>query len=158
AAFNFQADGTVVPGLAAQTSTQMASLNSAANIREQGVLDRMGDVNDVDQLLADSSLTDYLKMAYGLAYDTSDAELRNILTDPAHAASVGQADRKAAFNFAADGSLPTSTGAQTGEQTVNTSDNYGARVNNQGDDLIDRVIANYKSRMDDANGVKSVND
>lgn len=158
AAFNFQADGTVVPGLPAQTTTQMASLNSAANIREQGILDRMGDVNDVDQLLADSSLTDYLKMAYGLAYDTSDAELRNILTDPAHAASVGQGDLNAAFNFGADGSLPTSTSAQTGEQTTNTSDNYGARVNSQGDDLIDRIIANYKSRMDDADGVKNVND
>jgi hypothetical protein len=158
AAFNFQADGTVVPGLPAQTTTQMASLNSAANIREQGILDRMGDVNDVDQLLADSSLKDYLKMAYGLAYDTSDAELKNILTDPAHAASVGQADLNAAFNFAADGSLPTSTSPQTGEQTTNTSDNYGARANNQGNDLIDRIIANYKSRMDDANGVKNVND
>lgn len=158
AAFNFQADGTVVPGLPAQTTTQMASLNSAANMREQGILDRMGDVNDVDQLLADSSLTDYLKMAYGLAYDTSNAELKNILTDPAHAASVGQADLNAAFNFASDGSLPTSTTAQTGEQTTNTSDNYGARVNNQGDDLIDRIVANYKSRMDDAKGVKNVND
>ncbi len=158
AAFNFQADGTVVPGLPAQTTTQMASLNSAANIREQGILDRMGDVNDVDQLLADSSLTDYLKMAYGLAYDTSNAELKSILTDPAHAASVGQADLNAAFNFAADGSLPTSTSPQTGEQTTNTSDNYGARANNQGNDLIDRIVANYKSRMDDANGVKNVND
>lgn len=158
AAFNFQADGTVVPGLPAQTTTQMASLNSAANIREQGTLDRMGDVNDVDQLLADSSLTDYLKMAYGLAYDTSNAELKSILTDPAHAASVGQADLNAAFNFAADGSLPTSTSPQTGEQTTNTSDNYGARANNQGNDLIDRIVANYKSRMDDANGVKNVND
>ncbi|GAA3062136.1 hypothetical protein GCM10010520_07970 [Rhizobium viscosum] len=158
AAFNFQADGTVVPGLPAQTTTQMASLNSAANMREQGILDRMGDVNDVDQLLADSSLTDYLKMAYGLAYDTSNAELKSILTDPAHAASVGQADLNAAFNFASDGSLPTSTTAQTGEQTTNTSDNYGARANNQGNDLIDRIIANYKSRMDDAKGVKSVND
>jgi len=157
AAFNFAADGTVTPGWA-QTSAQMASVNSAANAREQGVLDRMGDVNDVDQLLADSSLTDYLKMAYNLAYDTSDAELRNILTDPAHAASVGQSDLNAAFNFAADGSLPTSTTAQTGEQTINTSDNYGARANNQGDDLIDRIIANYKSRMDDAKGVKNIND
>ncbi len=158
AAFNFQADGTVAPGLPAQTTTQMASLNSAASIREQSTLDRMGDVNDVDQLLADSSLTDYLKMAYGLAYDTSNAELKSILTDPAHAASVGQADLNAAFNFAADGSLPTSTSPQTGEQTTNTSDNYGARANNQGNDLIDRIIANYKSRMDDANGVKNVND
>ncbi|EJJ28859.1 DUF1217 domain-containing protein [Rhizobium sp. CF142] len=158
AAFNFQADGTVVPGLPAQTTTQMASLNSAANIREQGTLDRMGDINDVDQLLADSSLTDYLKMAYGLAYDTSNAELKSILTDPAYAASVGQADLNAAFNFAADGSLPTSTSPQTGEQTTNTSDNYGARANNQGNDLIDRIVANYKSRMDDANGVKNVND
>lgn len=157
AAFNFAADGTVTPGWA-QTSAQMASVNSAANAREQGVLDRMGDVNDVDQLLADSSLTDYLKMAYNLAYDTSDAELRNILTDPAHAASVGQSDLNAAFNFAADGSLPTSTSAQTGEQTINTSDNYGARANNQGDDLVDRIIANYKSRMDDAKGVKNIND
>ncbi|MBB3408649.1 hypothetical protein FHT87_002552 [Rhizobium sp. BK316] len=157
AAFNFAADGTVTPGWA-QTSAQMASVNSAANAREQGVLDRMGDVNDVDQLLADSSLTDYLKMAYGLAYDTSSAELRNILTDPAHAASVGQSDLNAAFNFAADGSLPTSTTAQTGEQTINTADNYGARANNQGDDLIDRIIANYKSRMDDAKGVKNIND
>ena len=157
AAFNFAADGTVTPGWA-QTSAQMASVNSAANAREQGVLDRMGDVNDVDQLLADSSLTDYLKMAYGLAYDTSNAELKNILTDPAHAASVGQGDLNAAFNFGSDGSLPTSTTAQTGEQTTNTSDNYGARVNSQGDDLIDRIIANYKSRMDDADGVKNVND
>ncbi|MBB3392405.1 hypothetical protein FHT82_005192 [Rhizobium sp. BK275] len=157
AAFNFAADGTVTPGWA-QTSAQMASVNSAANAREQGVLDRMGDVNDVDQLLADSSLTDYLKMAYGLVYDTSSAELRNILTDPAHAASVGQSDLNAAFNFAADGSLPTSTTAQTGEQTINTADNYGARANNQGDDLIDRIIANYKSRMDDAKGVKNIND
>jgi len=157
AAFNFQTDGTVTPGWA-QTSAQRATMNLAASAREQGVLDRIGDVNDVDQLLADSSLTDYLKMVYGLAYDTSDAELRNILTDPAHAASVGQSDLNAAFNFAADGSLPTSTSAQTGEQTINTSDNYGARANNQGDDLIDRIIANYKSRMDDAKGVKSIND
>ncbi len=157
AAFNFQADGTVAAG-SAQTSAQMASVNSAASIREESILDRMGDVNDVDQLLADSSLTDYLKMAYGLSYDTTDAELKNILTDPAHAASVGQSDLNAAFNFRADGSLPTSTSAQTGEQTTNTSDNYTSRVNNQGNDLIDRIIANYKSRMDDADGVKSIND
>ncbi len=160
AAFNFQADGTVVPGLTVHSPAQLASVNSATTIREEGILDRMGDINDVDQLLADTSLTDYLKMAYGLAYDTTDAELRNILTDPAHAASVGQSELNAAFNFAADGSLPTLTTAQTGEQTMTTGDNYGARVNDQGNDLIDRIIANYKTRMDDDNsaGVKSVND
>lgn len=158
AAFNFLADGTVAAGGPAQTSTQIASLNSDANIREQGILDRLGDIGDIDDLLADSSLTDYLKMAYGLSFDTTDTELRNILTDPAHAASVGQGDLNAAFNFAADGSLPTLTTAQTGEQTANTSDNYGGRVNDQGNALIDRIVANYKSRMDDADGVKSVND
>ncbi len=69
AAFNFAADGTVTSG-PRQTSAQIASVNSAASMREQGILDWMGDVNDVDQLLADS-VPDGLSERWPTAWPTT---------------------------------------------------------------------------------------
>lgn len=158
AAFNFKADGTLDDGLTAQTQEQIADarFNTQTNVADYK--DRIGSAANVDELLSDDGLLNVIKSAFGLAYDMPTSTLRSILTDPAYAAGAGYADLNAAFNFAADGSLPAVSSIQTAEQSQLTTDNYGARYDDEQADVIDKVIDNYKTRMDDDPQVENIND
>lgn len=106
-AFNFKSDGTLGsaarPQTAAQTASVVAQGNSAANYYKSTIL--FGSIATVDEFIANKKMTTFVKDAYGLAPNFSDADLRSILTDPAYATSVGQSAINAAFNFQADGTL-----------------------------------------------------
>lgn len=164
AAFNFKADGSLEDGMAAQTATQISNTKFAATARTDDYSARMATITNVDDLIADPAITNFLKSTYNLPTNISDADLRSILTDPAAASAAGYADLNADFNFAADGSLPVLGSVQTAAQAQATNDNYAARYDDERDEAIDEVADNYKSMMADSTSlldfseIKSVND
>ncbi|NKF33235.1 DUF1217 domain-containing protein, partial [Pseudomonas sp. BGM005] len=81
AAFNFKADGSLEDGLAAQTSSQTTNTKIAAGARTDDYSSRMATIANVDELIADPAITNFLKSTYNLPFDISDAELKSILTD-----------------------------------------------------------------------------
>ena len=164
AAYNFKADGTLEDGMSAQTSSQVTNTKLTAAARTDDYSARMAAISNVDDLLADPAITNFLKSTYNLPTGISDADLRSILTDSAAAAAAGYADLNADFNFAADGSLPAVSSVQTAAQAQATNDNYAARYDDERDDAIDEVAANYQKMMADSTSlldfseIDSVND
>jgi hypothetical protein len=112
AAFDFQPDGSVNGSAqsAAQTSASTTLFDQAA----RSLKVQVEVVTDLDDLVANKSLSAFVKLAYGVPYTTTEDDFRKLLTDPAYAASVGAPDAASAFNFNADGSLVG--GAQTTAQ------------------------------------------
>lgn len=103
AAFNFQSDGSV--NGSAQTSAQTTASTALFDQVSRSLKIQVEVVTDLDDLVANKSLTAYVKLAYGVPYTTTEDNFRKLLTDPAYAASVGAPDAASAFNFNADGSL-----------------------------------------------------
>ncbi|MDO3434146.1 DUF1217 domain-containing protein [Rhizobium sp. CBN3] len=164
AAFNFKADGSLEDGMAAQTSAQITNTKIAASARADDYSARMATIANVDDLIADPAITNFLKSTYNLPFDITDADLKSILTDATAAAAAGYSDFNADFNFAADGSLPVVSSIQTADQAQTTNDNYMARYDDERDEAIEEVADNYKSMMADSSSllnfsdVKTVND
>ncbi|OWV64756.1 hypothetical protein ATY76_20805 [Rhizobium sp. R339] len=164
ASFNFKADGSLEDGMSAQTGGQVTNTKLAAAARTDDYSARMSTISNVDDLLADPAITNFLKSTYNLPTGISDTDLRSILTDAAAASAAGYADLNADFNFAADGSLPAVSSVQTAAQAQATNDNYAARYDDERDDAIDEVAANYKKMMADSTSlldfseIDSVND
>ncbi|MBW9115739.1 DUF1217 domain-containing protein [Rhizobium cauense] len=122
-AFNFNADGTINSAAAsyvAQTSEQMSSMAAKAADATRSYQAKIANITNVDDLIADATMTRYVKDAYGMPQDMSDTDLRAVLTDSSYADQLGYGIVKAAFNFQADGSLPESTSAQTSSQMRQT--------------------------------------
>lgn len=180
--FNFKADGTV--NGAAQTSDQQAAVEEQYNLTVPAALITSSDsssevrytsataadynktyyqktiagVTTVDDLVADDRLTSYIKTAYSLGQDFSNAALKSALTDPTYARLLGVSDLNQAFNFGSDGKLESgATAAQTADQATGTSDNYMARYDDLQQEEISAAVANYKKRMTSTN-VKNIND
>ncbi|MDQ0319390.1 hypothetical protein QO002_001528 [Pararhizobium capsulatum DSM 1112] len=143
--FNFQADGTLVSGKAAQTTTQMASTSAgwmALYNDKQDAADEtlissfqtlMQTVTDVDSFLADTKITSLVLKAFGLENEGDTArKLKKVLTsdlsDPkSYANSLKDSrytDLVKAFNFNADGSLGTPTLAQSESEILLTAKSY----------------------------------
>ncbi|RUM26138.1 DUF1217 domain-containing protein [Rhizobium vallis] len=164
AAFNFKADGSLEDGMAAQTASQINNTKITAGARTDDYSSRMATIGNVDDLLADPAITNFLKSTYDLPFDISNADLKSILTDPTAAAAAGHADLNADFNFAADGSLPALSSVQNADQAQTTNDNYAARYDDERDEAIDEVASNYKTMMAPSNSlldfsdIKTVND
>lgn len=164
AAFNFKADGTLEDGMQAQTAAQISNTKISATARTNDYSARMRAIANVDDLIADDAITNFLKSTYNLPFDISDADLKSILTDATAAAAAGHADLNADFNFAADGSLPVVSSVQTADQAQTTNDNYAARYDDERDEAIDEVASNYQKLMADSSSllnfsdVNSVND
>ncbi|ACI53842.1 protein of unknown function DUF1217 [Rhizobium leguminosarum bv. trifolii WSM2304] len=164
AAFNFKADGSLKDGLAAQTDTQIRNTKFAAGARTDDYSARMATIANVDDLIADPAITNFLKSTYNLPLNISNADLKSYLTDATAASAAGYADLNADFNFAADGSLPVVSSVQTADQAQTTNDNYMARYDDEREEAIDEVASNYSSMMADSTSlldtaeIKSVND
>ncbi|MBX4932305.1 DUF1217 domain-containing protein [Rhizobium bangladeshense] len=164
AAFNFKADGSLEDGMAAQTSSQITNTKITASARTDDYSARMAKIANVDDLIADPAITNFLKSTYNLPFDISNADLRSILTDAAAATAAGYADLNADFNFAADGSLPVVSSVQTAEQAQTTNDNYMARYDDEREEAIEEVADNYTRMMADSTSlldfseIDSVND
>ncbi|WP_160004963.1 DUF1217 domain-containing protein [Rhizobium sp. 18055] len=151
ASFNFQADGTVSSGASAQTSTQIRQIGDNAADNLTYFQNKIGTLSSVDALIADPKMTDFLKATYAIPGNTSDADLKSILTDPAFAASAGFSNANAAFSFAADGSASAASGPQSTLQTNNVSTLYTAHYADDQQTAIDEAVANYKTRLTDGN-------
>ncbi|TCU19070.1 DUF1217 domain-containing protein [Rhizobium sullae] len=186
AQFNFNADGTV--NGSAQTATQkntvmeQYNLNSSAVIVDNDVFpdivyttkaaadynktyyeSKIKTVTNVDSLIADERLTDYIRAAYSLGpssfgTDLSDAALRQILVDPAYANTMGATAVYQAFAFEADGSVLGTDGPQSDSLIQATSVNYMARYDDEAKAAIEEIVANYKTRMSDTRTLNNFSD
>ncbi len=130
AQFSFKADGTV--NGAAQTATQkntvMEQYNltvpsittaAAADYNKAYYLSKIGTITNVDDLIADSRLTSYIKTAFSMGDDFSNAALRLVLTDASYASLLDFSVVNQSFNFKADGAVNSAAAsyvAQTSDQ------------------------------------------
>src|SRR5262249_46757452 len=139
-AFNFQADGSVPDDVNAQTSAQARATSAGARSNLDYFQSTIGTISNVDQLIADTKLTSFMKSVYQLPADISDADLKNILIDPSFAAAQGFGNVNAAFSFAADGSAAAGSGPQSAEQLMNTTDSYSVRYDDAQQEAIDAAV------------------
>jgi hypothetical protein len=145
-AFNFEADGSVETGSAAQSEAQLdqtifayfeksdsGSTPAAAAFRTQYYTGAIGSVTSVDDLLGNEILYSYALTAFGLdpSLHTTDMirqVLLSDLSDPDSFANTLTDTRyrtlAAAFNFAPDGSISGSDGAQSADQVDTTTELY----------------------------------
>ncbi|WP_112944634.1 MULTISPECIES: DUF1217 domain-containing protein [unclassified Rhizobium] len=147
-AFNFQADGSVTSD-GAQTASQirLAGYNASDNLSYYR--SKISALSNVDDLIADTKLTSFLKSTYSLPSTISDSDLKSILTDASFAAASGFSNVNEAFNFAADGSAAAMSGPQSTQQTTNVDTLYSAHYADEQQAEIDSSVANYKTRMAD---------
>lgn len=146
-AFNFQADGSIDPNTGLQTSVQGRDTATLSSANADYFQNKIGTIGSIDDLLADTRLTSFIKNAYGLDMTMPDATFKSILTDPTFAASQGFSEVNAAFNFAADGTSAGSSNVQNSLQTSTTSTQYMARYNLDANTQMDDAIDNYKTIM-----------
>lgn len=157
AAFNFLADGSTPNDVNAQSTSQARTTTTKAASVLDYFQSKISTIANVDQLIADTKLTSQIRTTYKISSDVSDADLKSILTDATFAASSGYSNVNAAFSFAADGSAPSASGPQNGQQLADVTSFYNTRYDDIQDEAIDDAIANYKDRMADGN-IKSVSD
>ena len=143
--FNFAADGTT--GATApqppQSATQQADLVSRATANGKDYFtSTIGTIANVDDLLSDQKLNNFVRVVYNVDNSVSDADLKTYLTDPAQAASKGYTTLNSAFGFNADGSVSGS--AQTAAQTANTTARF------------DQTTAYYKRIMETVTGADDI--
>ncbi|KRB49924.1 hypothetical protein ASE04_15120 [Rhizobium sp. Root708] len=157
AAFNFKSDGSVPNDVNAQTAAQARQTATKASGNQDYYENAISTVATVDDLMADSRLTSLLRVTYEVPADLTDADLKNVLTDPTFAETKGLAKLNAAFSFAADGSAPAAGGAQNSAQLMDTTDFYDTRYDDVQQEAIDDAVSNYKTRMADGK-IKSIDD
>lgn len=168
--FNFDASGKATavrtvqstPSVAATETLYMAraktdtASQAAAKTETSYYQSAIANVQSLDGLMADSRLTSYIKTAYGLATNTSDSTLRNILTsdlsDPKSAASLaGNSARQlaAAFNISTTGTITRAGGtAQSAKSIQVMNDAYLEQTmeDEAGDDNAGVKLALYFQR------------
>jgi hypothetical protein len=130
-------------------------------------------VTTVDQLMSDDRMVSYIKAAFslgkhgygqGIGDALSDFGLRQALTDASLADQLGLTELHDAFNFQSDGTVGTSGVAQSDANIATTSTQYMVRYNDEANDFIDDITANYKNLINSTTSVgsfsaiKSVND
>ena len=149
-AFNFNADGSAKSD-GAQTPSQIRNIGYNASDNLNYYRSKISTLSNVDDLIADTKLTSFLKSTYSLPSNISDADLKSILTDPSFADASGFGNVNAAFNFAADGSAAAMSGPQSTQQTTSVDTLYSAHYGDEQQAEIDSAVANYKARMADGN-------
>jgi hypothetical protein len=175
AAFNFNASGTLDTGVMAQTADQTTNTVEAytftvptrltpagAELNKAYFESHIGSITNVDDLVNDSRMFDYVKTAYGLDKVSLKSELKNILTsdlsDPSnYATTFGGSDYEAvarAFNFNPDGTVNGT--AQNTAQTTQTSSFYMARYDDADEAADEDLYTYYKSNITSMNSVKDI--
>jgi hypothetical protein len=163
AAFNFNASGTLDSGVTAQNAGQTMSVveaytftvpsrmvPAAADLNKAYYESRIGAITNVDDLVNDPRMLNYVKVAYGLESVALKSSIRNILTsdlsDPDnYATTFGGSSYETltrAFNFAPDGSIAGGAGAQSATQIATTSSYYMSAYDDK-DDASDENLFNY---------------
>ena len=170
AAYNFNPDGTLPAGTLAQTAEQKSATNkayvlatprltsAAALLNKAHFEEAVATATTVEQLLADSRVLNYIKIAYDLNGVTiMPSTIKNILTsDPEDPSSyiytVGKGDKRyvalaKAFNFQPDGTLADGDQAQSAEKTAEAGALYMTRYNDKDDEADTKLIADYKLKV-----------
>ncbi|WP_209853871.1 DUF1217 domain-containing protein [Rhizobium herbae] len=169
AAFNFQDDGTLAAGDLPMSDMQKASTNeayvfqqprlssSAAQLNKLYYDSTIGSVTKVDDILDNSRLFAYIRIAYGLPSSMLNSTMENILTsDLSNPASYANTqggteynaiykELAAAFNFQTDGTLAAGDTAQTAEQTATTSAYWIDRYDDADEATDAALISSYKT-------------
>ena len=177
ASFNFNAAGTLDSGVAVQDADQISAVISnyayyvpdrtvptEANLNRDYFESRIGSIADVDDLVDDSRMLNYIKTAFGLEDVTLKSTIRNILTsdlgDPNnYATTFGGADYEAlaaAFNFQMDGTLAGGTTAQTAGQTAQTSAQYMVRYDDAQEAKDAELFEYYRSHIGSMDSVEEL--
>jgi hypothetical protein len=152
ALFNFNADGSVDDGVPALDPANVRAVvesytfnvpdrlvPAAAQLNKEYYEARIGAITNVDELISDSRLLNYVKVAYGLQNVYLSSTIKNILTsdlsDPNNYASTmgGSAYEAlaAAFNFQPDGSVAAGETAQSEANIAQTSSLYLKRYDDR---------------------------
>ena len=168
AAFEFNEDGSLPTGTKAQTDENKAATNevytlsnprvtSAAALLNRAYFEEaIATIDNVDDIVDDDRLLNYVKVAYNLTGATIvPATIANILTsdpdDPdSYIYTFGNGDENyialaRAFNFQEDGTIASGETAQTAAQTLETSNFYMVHYNDVDDEADATLIANYKA-------------
>ena len=151
-ALNFEPDGSVNGTY--QTVAAKGAALSANDANLAYFKSNSGRVSSVDALIADAKLANVVKMAYNMPSDMSTADLRQALLDP----TAGFANAVSAFNFQADGTMPATTGPQTGAMLQQTSEQYMARYDDEAKNYIAAITSSYKTRMTASSSLNNFGD
>lgn len=166
AAFSFSADGSVSPGVGAQTAAQVADTvyfnfeakgagasPAAATFKANYYQSTMPSITSVDAFLADDKLLTVALVSAGLDPSLqSKTQLREVLTsdlgDPDSVAntlpSANYRAFAAAFNFNTDGSVTSSDGAQSVTQRAQTITAYFSGYDDSAIAAEDRETSYFK--------------
>jgi uncharacterized protein DUF1217 len=167
AAFSFETDGSVAPGGSAQTSDQLNQTMlayyestgtdaspAAAAFKTEYFNELLASVTNVDDLVNNTVMRDYVATAAGLDPLLTTAEtVRGILvsdlSDPASAANESAALKAVAeaFNFNTDGSLDPGASAQDADQAEALSALYFEYYDDAAIDAEDIRTKYYKSNI-----------
>lgn len=177
AAFEFKNDGTVAAG-EAQNADNLKVMTDAylisaprvtptvATLNRDYFESTIGSIKTVNELVADTRLLNYIKIAFDLNDLTIvTATIKNILTsdlnDPNnYIATFGKNDERylalrKAFNFQTDGTLAAGDLPQTITQTTTTTNGYMVHYNDKDDAADENALKLFKS---DIKSVTSVSD
>lgn len=175
--FNFNAGGTLDPGVAVQDADQMEEVVGAytfyvpsrtvpaeAEQNKAYYESRIGSITNVDELVDDYRMLSYVKTAFGLGDVTLKSTIRNILTsdlsDPEnYATTFGGAAYEAltkAFNFETDGTLASGATAQTANQTLQTSAQYMTRYDDKQEAKDAELFEYYRNYIGTMDSVKEL--
>jgi hypothetical protein len=184
-AFNFNSTGGLDSGVTAQTQDQTDAVvetytftvptrvvPAAAEMNKTYYEKTIGSITNVDDLVNDSRMLDYIKNAYGLQDVPLKSTIKNILTsdlsDPKNYATSfgGAAFEKLtkAFNFQPDGTIKSGQPAQTAANVATTSalymQNYDDKQDKSDQDLYDFYTKNITGMhsIDDLKGTSKLYD
>ncbi|MGN6551415.1 MAG: DUF1217 domain-containing protein [Pararhizobium sp.] len=175
--FNFQADGSLSAGTAAQSDAAILTTTADYGFYEAGTLtpqmakdntdyftQQMTSVTSVDQLLSDNRLYTYVLTAFGFdPYSTDSSTIRQALTsdssDPASFANTATggdySGLASLFNFNADGSVPAGGKAISDHDLSAVTNAYGLGYDSAAKAASDNATAYFKSASEK---ITSVND
>ncbi|MEB2846946.1 DUF1217 domain-containing protein [Rhizobiales bacterium RZME27] len=173
-AFNFNADGTM-PAEGAQSAEQQTAVNtlylanqerlsSATAAAERDYVNaKMATVTDVNEILTDNRVYNYIKVAFDLTSatvvrSTIEQILTSDLNDPGSYANIYGATRPAyldlakAFNFGTDGKVAAGA-AQTTQQAAEAASRYFSRYDDAQDAADEKAVSLYKTAIADVKTV-----
>lgn len=175
-AFNFSEDGSLAAGTLAQTADQKSATtqsyvlsgsrvtSAAAQLNKAYYDEAIASVTTVDDIINNSRLLNYIKVAYDLNGITIvPATIENILTsdpdDPeSYIYTTGKGDERyialaKAFNFQPDGTLAAGETAQSAQETAAAGTQYYNRFNDKDDAADEKLISRYKMEIGDVTSV-----
>ncbi|TDK35127.1 DUF1217 domain-containing protein [Rhizobium deserti] len=163
-AFNFNADGTVNGG-SAQTADQKLSLkldyiynkstfpsDLLADANKTYWQTKISTMTNVDELVDDNRMVEYLKTAYDINVQFS-SSIKSLLTSDSAAEILGYTHVKAMFNFQSDGTIAAGNAAQTAAQLASINASYVTAFQADQKDTVDNAIKNYQTRIDEVTSI-----